>query len=97
MNCSGLMSFVVRIREPVLIMLPGAVEIPNWLATIMVPLPVRVPRMSLGLPPKTRLRAIEAALGMLKWVCSPAAMLKLCQLTASRSVVWFTVRLAPSR
>src|SRR3989304_3620117 len=60
------------------------------------PLALRLPRIELGSWPRTRLRAMDDALGWLKRTASLLPMLKLCQLMARFWVFWVMVVVAPA-
>ena len=51
----------------------------------------RLPRITDGSAPSTRLSATDCALGWTNWTVSPAPMLKLCQLITTFAVVWWMV------
>ena len=59
------------------------------------PLEVRLPKMAEASGPSTRLRATDSRPGWTKTTLLSRPMEKVCQLMATRGVVWLTVRVAP--
>src|SRR5450756_2458230 len=83
-------------KPPTLIDAPRPNRMPFGLTRNTLPLAVKLPRMLEGSAPSTRLSATELLFGCTNRTDSPAAILKLCQLSAAFCVDWLmTVLPAP--
>lgn len=96
MKSASLIPRVEATRPPTFTCALSPNRMPLGLTRKTWPLEVRLPKIAEASGPSTRLRATEFLPGWTKTTLSPWPMEKVCQLMATRGVVWLTVRVLPA-